>query len=160
VSHFNFKLKQPKIMEKRGRENTFRLSQPLRGKKVSAMAERSDDPGRSTSSSPNLYHSIVEHAPEILVSLNAAGKILYVNPHTEKVLGYSRDEVEGRDIFDFLHPADLQRAAQEYLKTIQQPGEGVPSVLRIRDSLGEWVPFEIIANNCLDDPDTRAVIFT
>ena len=123
------------------------------------MPERSDGTGRGTPY-PSLYHSIVEHAPEIVVLLNAAGEILYVNPHTEKVLGYSLDEVKGRDIFEFVHQADVQRAAQEYRKTIGQPGEGVPSVLRIRDSAGEWVPFEIIANNRLNDPDTRAVIFT
>ena len=121
------------------------------------MSERRD-PGQSTS--PNLYHSIVEHVPEILVLLSATGKIVYVNPHTKRVLGYSLDEVKGRDIFEFLHPADVHRATQEYRKTIQQEGEGVPSVLRIRDCNGEWVPFEIIAKNCLHDPDTRAVIFT
>src|SRR5215472_5669967 len=121
------------------------------------MPERPDDSGRSTSSYPNLYQSIVEHAPEVLLLLDAAGKILYFNPHTEKALGYSLDEVKGRIIFEFVHGADVQRAVQEYQKTIEEEGEGVPSILRIRDSTGEWLPFEIIANNCLDDPDTRAV---
>ena len=124
------------------------------------MPKRPDDSGRSTSSYPNLYQSIVEHAPEVLLLLDAAGKILYFNPHTEKALGYSLDEVKGRIIFEFVHGADVQRAVQEYQKTIEEEGEGVPSILRIRDSTGEWLPFEIIANNCLDDPDTRAVIFT
>jgi PAS domain S-box-containing protein len=130
------------------------------GKELSAMPERPDDSGRSTSSYPNFYQSIVEHAPEVLLLLDAAGKILYINPHTEKALGYSLDEVKGRNIFEFVHGADVQRATQEYQKTVQEEGEGVPSILRIRDSTGEWVPFEIIANNCLDDLDTRAVVFT
>lgn len=106
------------------------------------------------------YRSLVEHAPEVLALLDAAGKILYINPHAEKVLGHGIYDVEGLSIFEFVHPADLQRAAQEYMNTLQQKGEHVPSVLRIRDSAGEWVPFEIIANNCLDNPDLEAVIFT
>lgn len=106
------------------------------------------------------YHAIVEHAPEVLALLDGEGKILYLNPHTERVLGYERSVVQGRDIFEFVHPADIPRAAQEYTATLQQEGERVPSVLRIRDSSGEWVPFEIIANNRLQDPDLQAVIFT
>src|SRR6185437_13386363 len=106
------------------------------------------------------YHAIVEHAPEVLALLDGDGKILYLNPHTERVLGYERRAVKGRVIFDFVHPADIPRAAQEYAATLQEEGERVPSVLRIRDSSGEWVPFEIIANNRLQDPDLQAVIFT
>ena len=124
------------------------------------MAEESDDIGRQASGYPNRYRSIVENAPEVLALLGAAGVILYVSPHTEKVLGYRRDEVEGHNIFEFVHPADAPRAELEYLKTVEQQGERPPSVLRIRDTNGEFVPFEIIANNRLQDPDTQAVVFT
>jgi len=113
-----------------------------------------------TYASMSQYRPLVEHAPEVLALLDAAGKILYINPHAEKVLGHRIGDVKGLSIFEFVHRADLQRAAQEYMNTLQQKGEHVPSVLRIRDSAGEWVPFEIIANNCLDNPDLEAVIFT
>jgi two-component system, cell cycle sensor histidine kinase and response regulator CckA len=109
---------------------------------------------------PGFFRTIVSHAPEILALIDAEGKLLYVNPHTEKVLGYRRDQVESHDIFELVHPADAQRARQEYAVTVQQPGEQIPSFLRIRDIAGEWIPFEIIANNCLQDPEIRAVIFT
>jgi len=103
---------------------------------------------------------MIRHVPEVLVLLDGHGKILYVNPHTEKVLGYTLDEVEGRDIFEFVHAADALRARREYAVTIRQEGEQVPSVLRIRDRFGVWIPFEIIANNRLNDPEMQAVIFT
>ena len=66
----------------------------------------------------------------------------------------------GHNIFDFVHPEDIQRATLEYSDTLQQQGENVPSVLRIRDANGAWVPFEIIANNQLNDPEILGVIFT
>ncbi len=124
------------------------------------MAEPSDGIDHPSSGHPNRYRSIVENAPEVLALLSAVGVIFYVSPHMEKVLGYRHDEVEGRNIFEFVHPEDAPRAEQEYSKTIEQQGERPPSVLRIRDTSGEWVPFEIIANNRLQDPDTRAVVFT
>jgi PAS domain S-box-containing protein len=119
-----------------------------------------DDVGHSAPEHQNRYRSIVENAPDIMALLAAEGMILYVNPHTEKLLGYRHGEVEGRSIFEFVHPEDAPRAAQEYSGTIQQQGEGVPSVLRLRDAAGMWVPFEIIANNRLGDPDLQAVVFT
>ena len=125
---------------------------------------RSAKPGNSVDAAsaghPSLYQSIVENAPELLALLSATGTLLYVNPQTEKVLGYRRHQVEGRNIFDFVHPEDAPRAKQEYMKTIHQEGERTPSVLRLRDVEGEWVPFEIIANNRLEDPKTQAVVFT
>ena len=66
----------------------------------------------------------------------------------------------GRNIFDFVHPEDIPRASVEYSETLQRQGEGVPSVLRLRDIDGAWVPFEIIANNQLNDPEIQGVIFT
>ena len=124
------------------------------------MAQPCDDLGHNGREFQKLCRSIVEHVPEVLALLDADGKILYVNPQTEKVLGYRQDEVDRRDIFDLVHPADLQRARQEYSVTVRQEGEQVPSFLRIRDNRGEWIPFEIIANNRLRDPEVRGVIFT
>jgi PAS domain S-box-containing protein len=66
----------------------------------------------------------------------------------------------GRNVFDYVHPEDIQRVALEYSQTMQQQGEGIPSVLRLRDVAGAWVPFEIIANNQLNDPEIQGVIFT
>jgi two-component system cell cycle sensor histidine kinase/response regulator CckA len=104
--------------------------------------------------------AIVEYAPEILALIDADGIIRYVNPHMEKVLHYSPGEVEGRNIFDFIHQEDAPRAAQEYADTVQQKGERIPTVLRLQNAQGGWIPFEIIANNRLDDPEVKGVIFT
>ncbi|HWR37241.1 MAG TPA: PAS domain S-box protein [Clostridia bacterium] len=106
------------------------------------------------------YQLIIENAPEILALIGSQGIIQYANPQMSKVLGYTAGEVEGRNIFEFIHPEDAPRAAQEYTDTVQHEGERVPSVLRLRDSSGTWIPFEIIANNRLDDPHIQAVIFT
>jgi two-component system, cell cycle sensor histidine kinase and response regulator CckA len=124
------------------------------------MAQPCDDLDHNGPELLSVYRSIVRYAPEILALLDADGKVLYVNPQTEKVLSYRQDDVVSRDIFQFVHPADVQRARQEFSVTVRQEGEQIPSVLRIRDSAGEWVPFEVIANNRLQDPETRAVIFS
>jgi PAS domain S-box-containing protein len=113
-----------------------------------------------TESNPDRYRFIVENAPEILALIGGAGVILYVSPYTEKVLGYRVEELQGQNIFKFVHPEDMPRATEEYSDTVQQEGDKVPSILRFRDSSGSWIPFEIVANNRLLDPSIPAVVFT
>lgn len=104
--------------------------------------------------------SFINNISEIVTSIDAGGVIRFMSPQVERVLGYPSSDLVGQNIFDFVHPEDKQRAALEYSQTVQQEGEGVPSVLRLRDAAGAWVPFEIIANNRLQDPEIRGVIFT
>jgi two-component system, cell cycle sensor histidine kinase and response regulator CckA len=115
---------------------------------------------RPTEPNSDKYRFIVENAPEILALIGDAGIIIYVSPYTEKVLGYRLGELEGRNIFDFVHPEDIPRAAQEYSDTVQREGEKIPSILRLRDWSGSWIPFEIVANNRLFHPGIHAVVFT
>ncbi len=107
-----------------------------------------------------MSHSLIQNISEIVVIIDAEGHIRFSNPQLEKVLGLRPEDVIGKNIFDFIHPDDLRRAALEYAETVQKPGEGIPSLLRIRDAHGTWIPFEIIANNRLVDPDIRGVVFT
>ena len=107
-----------------------------------------------------MSHLLIQNISEIVVIIDAEGHIRFSNPQLERVLGLRSEDVIGKDIFDFIHPDDVRRAALEYAETVQKNGEGVPSVLRIRDANGGWIPFEIIANNQLGDPNIRGVIFT
>jgi PAS domain S-box-containing protein len=106
------------------------------------------------------FRTLIHNISDIVALIDAAGLLRFINPRIETVLGYRSGDVLGRNIFDFIHPEDIPRATVEYSETLQRQGEGAPSVLRLRDSAGVWVPFEIIANNQLNDPEIQGVIFT
>jgi two-component system cell cycle sensor histidine kinase/response regulator CckA len=107
-----------------------------------------------------MLQSLIQKISEIVVVIDANGIVRFSNPQLEKVLGMRVEDAVGRNIFDFIHPDDVRRATLEFSETIRKSGEGVPSVLRIRDTGGSWVPFEVIANNQLGDVDIRGVIFS
>jgi PAS domain S-box-containing protein len=110
--------------------------------------------------SRQMCESVLQNISEIVLLLDADGIVRMISPQVERVLGLRASEVTGKNIFEFIHPDDRERAAQEFDKTIETPGEGVPSVLRVANSAGRWIPFEIIARNMLDDPALGAVLFT
>jgi len=97
---------------------------------------------------------------EIIALIDAQGRIRFISPQEERILEFPVNDLLGKNIFEFIHPEDRERAEAEYAETIQTPGEGIPSALRLRSQSGEWIPFEVIANNQLDDPDVAGVIFT
>jgi len=111
-------------------------------------------------SSEKKLRLLIEGISEIVVIIDAEGLISFISPQVERVLGFGVDEVRGRSVFDFVHPDDQERAGREYAKTVQEPGEAIPSVVRFRNHEGKWIPFEIIASNQLHDPDVAGVIFT
>jgi PAS domain S-box-containing protein len=103
---------------------------------------------------------LLQSIAEVVTLIDAEGTIKFIGPQVQHVLEYSPAEVVGKNIFEFIHPEDRERTQAEYARTITETGEGPPSALRLRSRSGVWVPFEIIANNQLHDPDVRGVIFT
>ena len=113
-----------------------------------------------TAASERKFRSLVQNISEIVALVDGEGIMQFISPQAERLLGVSTSEMIGHDVFDFVHPEDQARAHDEYTRTVGKGGEGVPSVLRFRDSAGKWLPLEIIANNQMHDPDIGGVVFT
>ena len=103
---------------------------------------------------------LLQGVSEIIALLDENGKVRFISPQAQRTLGIIPSEVRGSSVFDFLHPQDRERATAEFAKTVSEPGEAVPSMVRLRSREGQWVPFEVIANNQLRDPDVKGIIFT
>src|SRR5262249_37081696 len=106
------------------------------------------------------FRLLIQNISEIVALIDTAGVVRFVSPQTECVLGTPPGEFMGPAGFDFVHAEERGRAHEEFAKTICEPGEGIPSMLRFREGSGKWVPFEIIANNQVHEPDVGGVIFT
>jgi len=113
-----------------------------------------------TAASEKKARLLIQGISEIVAVLDDKGAIEFISPQIQRVLGIPPAEVLGNNVFDFLHPDDRDRAAAEFAKTLSEPGEAVPSVVRIKDHKNQWIPFEIIANNQLRDPAIKGIIFT
>jgi PAS domain S-box-containing protein len=114
----------------------------------------------SVAASETKFRLLIQNISEIVSLIDRDGIVRFMSPQVERVLGMSAAEVTNHDVFEFVHPEERARARQEYAQTVREPGEAIPSILRFRDSAGRWIPFEIIANNQLHEPDVGGVIFT
>ncbi len=105
------------------------------------------------------FETLIRDLPDFVALIDADAVVQFVNLRVQTVLGFKAEDVLGHRIFEFVHPDDAARATSEFAQTLKQEGEGVPSMLRLCDARGTWIPFEIVANNRLKDPEIGGIIF-
>ena len=70
------------------------------------------------------YRSLVDHAPDIVFASGLDGNLTSVNPAAEILLGYTQEELLGRNIWDLI-PADQREAVREHTRRLiagESPG--------------------------------------
>ena len=78
----------------------------------------------------------------------------------ESILGYQPGYLIGKSPFEFIHPADLERVANDLNEVYLKTNPGVPTELRIRKVNGAWVYLEAIGQNLLEDPAINGIVIT
>lgn len=48
------------------------------------------------------FRSLIEHSSDGIMLIDAAGKVLYASPSTKRILGFTPEELVGRDVFKTL----------------------------------------------------------
>ncbi len=94
------------------------------------------------------YRAIVQHAPDLVAVVAADGVAHYASPSHRRTLGYAPAEVEGKSLFDLVHPEDraLVRAVLGAAGLHPAPEddprdtlEDAPAVaFRLRHADGSW----------------------
>jgi PAS domain S-box-containing protein len=104
------------------------------------------------------FRLLVENSGDILTIREADGRIRYMSPSVQRVLGYKQEELVGSIGFELLHPEDrpaVESAFEDFWKT---PGAHDSIQYRARHANGTWVSLEVVAYNLLDHPEVRGVV--
>ena len=104
------------------------------------------------------FRSLIENISDIISILKNDGAIVYESPSIERILGYNASEIIGKNIFDFIHPEDLERIKNKFSKIIQRPGIAQPIEFRYRHQNGAWHIFSVIFNNLLDNSAVAGLV--
>ncbi|MCX6225959.1 MAG: PAS domain S-box protein [Bacteroidia bacterium] len=94
------------------------------------------------------FRAFVEHSPDMIVIVNLEGRIIYVNPAIENILGYTPEERIGAFGFEIVHPDDLNALADVFntLSTETNPTV-IHGELRLRHKDGSWRTLEAVGSN-------------
>jgi diguanylate cyclase (GGDEF)-like protein/PAS domain S-box-containing protein len=104
--------------------------------------------------------TILQRGHDILLVTDAAGVATFVSASVTDTLGYQPDELAGTNVFDLVHPEDLDRAASDFADTLGGEAEGNPTMLRARAADGRWLHLLVQGSNLLDDPSVGGLLLT
>lgn len=76
-----------------------------------------------------------------------------------RLLGWSVDEVVGRNVFDLVHRKDHELAMEGFVHALG-PDDLKARILRVRHREGEWRHLQVSAQNLLEDPAVKGVVIT
>jgi len=105
------------------------------------------------------FKALVQHSADLIVVLDSEARLVYATPAAKGIMGFDPEEELGRQLLDFVHPEDADRAASVLLDLVTRPGSvGEPAEYRVLHLDGTWRTFEVITTNLLEDPAVRGVV--
>jgi diguanylate cyclase (GGDEF)-like protein/PAS domain S-box-containing protein len=104
------------------------------------------------------FRSLVRGSSDIIMLTDADGVIQYASPSTERVLGYTVDDLVDTHLGVLVHPHDVARLLPFLSATPDDPSEPRRAEWRARHRNGQWLFFETIGTNLLHDPDVQGIV--
>ncbi len=104
------------------------------------------------------FRALIEHSSDAVALLTPEGTVTYASPSTERVTGYTAEELMDMNGFALLHPEDLEDVQQQLIALLDRPGDFITVEYRICHKGGTWRWMEATLTNLLDDPAVEAVV--
>lgn len=98
-----------------------------------------------------LYRRLVEESLDVAAIIDADGRISYVSPAVERILGYEPEELEGEVGFEYQHPDDRAAVAEAIERLETNPDDTAVIETRFRHADGSWRWLEVTMQNRFDD---------
>ena len=103
----------------------------------------------SLEESERKYRELVENINDVIYSVDAKGKVVYVSPAIKFLLGYEPDELMGEHFSDFVHSDDLEAMKKGFESALA--GKAIPADYRILNKDGSYIWVRALSKPIKDD---------
>lgn len=100
----------------------------------------------------------IEKTTAIVAFLEADGKIKYLSPELERIIGYTSVELKSLPSFTLTHPEDKEKIMAHYNELILNPGVPYKSQIRIHTKNGNYIWTEATRVNLLNNKSFNAIV--
>ncbi|MBI1814810.1 MAG: PAS domain S-box protein [Deltaproteobacteria bacterium] len=104
------------------------------------------------------FAALVQHSSDIVLIQSLDGVVRYASPAVQRVLGYSPEQLVGRDFFATLSHAEDRGTLQRLFESIAAAGANASAEFRVRRVTGEWAYLDANANNLLHHPQIQSIV--
>lgn len=104
------------------------------------------------------FRALAQNASDVVIVVSQAATIQYAGPATERVLGWTSDELTGQTVDTIVHADDTSGLWGRLQRAGNKTGVIAPFEIRFNHRDGSWRWFEVIANVQLDQPSVAGNI--
>jgi PAS domain S-box-containing protein len=90
------------------------------------------------------FRTLIENATDLITILEPDGTIRYESSAITRMLGYTPEELVGRNPFDLIHPDDAAQVAARLGELIERPGWSSSVEFRFQAKDGTWRHLEAV----------------
>jgi len=123
-----------------------------------ALKKEVEERTREVIQNEKKYRALIENNYDSIVLLDASLQIIYHSPSVFRTLGYDESLELSTNVFDYLHPDDIDYAREKITDLLKQPGVRVTALFRLQHQLGHYVWMEGVLNNKLNDAEVNGII--
>ena len=109
--------------------------------------------------SHNRLRALIENASDGITVLDADGRIIYMAPSAERLLGYKPEEMIGRHAGDFIRPEEVAPLIDKIRRALENPEEVQTIRARAVRPDGSTIDVEAVGRRLRDPADTPYVVF-
>ncbi len=109
--------------------------------------------------SEKYFRSLIEKSSDAIVLLSDQGKVLYQSASTERISGYSLQEIQMLDGIELIHPDDRENDSAVFAQLIMLPGATLNRTHRFRHKGGHYIWVEGTYTNLLGDDNVKAIVY-
>jgi len=114
---------------------------------------------RALASSWRRYQAMIEHSSDgLILTRPTTDGIVYASPAIERLLGYTKDDLRGREVIELLRPEYRETAVRLRDDLLRSPDKVSVDEVEILHKDGSWRWIELTRKNLLHEASVRAVV--
>ena len=103
------------------------------------------------------FRTVMQQSYDVVAVIDAAAAIKWVTPNSERLLGWTPEEVVGRNGLELVHPDDVELMLDELAAFSDHRGVPNPTVIKMLHKDGSWHHVELVGTDLLDNPDIEGI---
>ncbi|MBP6850928.1 MAG: EAL domain-containing protein, partial [Rhodoferax sp.] len=104
------------------------------------------------------FRALTDKAQVLTIVCSPVGDIVYVSQAAQVMLGRAPADLQGSNLFDWMHPQDQAGARREHVMVGEFANSGTESIYRYLHADGSWRYLASLASNCLDDSAVQGIV--
>ena len=105
------------------------------------------------------FETLIENSSDCITIISPEGETIYFSKAIKNIIGYSPSEAMKLDIWELIHPEDVEGSKAAIIEAMKNPGvsiEGHTSRIRHKDGTWRWV--KAIVTNLIHDPSIGGIV--